>query len=83
MLYTPNIEIANPRFVDANRDGYLNRGESAKVTFEIYNRGKQTLYNVIPSVIEKSGNRHVSITPSIIVESLAGTGHRLYGICKG
>lgn len=71
MLYTPNIEIANPRFVDANEDGYLNRGESAKVTFEIYNRGKQTLYNVIPSVIEKSGNRHVSITPSIIVESLA------------
>lgn len=69
--YTPNIEIANPRFVDANKDGYLNSNEDAKVTFEIYNRGQQTLYNVIPSVIEKSGNRHVRITPSIIVESLA------------
>lgn len=69
--YTPNIEISNPRFVDANKDGFLNRGESAKVTFEIYNRGQQTLYNVIPSVIERSGNRHVTITPSIIVESLA------------
>lgn len=69
--YTPNIEIANPRFVDANKDGYLNSGEDAKVTFEIYNRGKQTLYNVIPSVIERSGNRHIRITPSIIVESIA------------
>lgn len=69
--YTPNIEIANPRFVDANKDGYLNRGEDAKVTFEIYNRGKQTLFNVIPSVIETSGNNHIRITPSIIIESLA------------
>lgn len=69
--YTPNIEISNPRFIDANKDGFLNRGEDAKVTFEIYNRGQQTLYNVIPSVIERTGNRHVSITPSIIVESLA------------
>lgn len=69
--YTPNIEIANPRFVDANKDGYLNRNEDAKVTFEIYNRGEQTLFNVIPSVIETSGNKHIRITPSIIVESLA------------
>lgn len=70
VTYTPNIEIANPRFVDANKDGYLNRGEDAKVTFEVYNRGKQTLFNVIPSVIETSHNRHIRITPSIIVESL-------------
>lgn len=70
VTYTPNIEIANPRFVDANKDGYLSRGEDAKVTFEIYNRGKQTLFNVIPSVIETSHNRHIRITPSIIVESL-------------
>lgn len=69
--YTPNIEISNPRFVDANKDGYLNRGEDAKVTFEIYNRGSQPIYNVIPSVIERSGNRHIRITPSIIVESIA------------
>lgn len=71
VTYTPNIEIANARFVDANKDGYLSRGEDAKVTFEIYNRGKQTIYNVIPSVIETSGNHHISITPSIIVESIA------------
>lgn len=71
VLYTPNIEIANPRFVDANKDGFLSRNEDAKVTFEIYNRGSQTLYNVIPSVIETSGNKHIRITPSIIVESLA------------
>ena len=70
VTYTPNIEIANPRFVDANKDGYLSRGEDAKVTFEVYNRGKQTLFNVIPSVIETSHNRHIRITPSIIVESL-------------
>ena len=70
VTYTPNIEIANPRFVDANKDGYLSRGEDAKVTFEIYNRGKQTLFNVIPSVIETSHNHHIRITPSIIVESL-------------
>lgn len=71
VTYTPNIQITNPRFIDANRDGFLNRGEDAKVTFEIYNRGEQTIYNVIPSVIETTGNRHISITPSIIVESIA------------
>lgn len=69
--YTPNIEIVNPRFVDADKDGYLTRGEEAKVTFEIYNRGQRPLFNVIPSVIETSGNKHIHITPSIIVESLA------------
>lgn len=71
VTYTPNIQITNPRFIDVNRDGFLNRGEDAKVTFEIYNRGEQTIYNVIPSVIETTGNRHISITPSIIVESIA------------
>lgn len=71
VTYTPNIQITNPRFIDANRDGFLNRGEDAKVTFEIYNRGEQPIYNVIPSVIETTGNRHISITPSIIVESIA------------
>lgn len=71
VTYTPNIEIANARFVDANEDGTLSRNEDAKVTFEIYNRGQQTLFNVVPSVVETTGNRHISITPSIIVESLA------------
>lgn len=71
VTYTPNIEIANPRFVDDNHDGFLSRGESAKVTFEIYNRGTQTLYRVIPSVIETTSNRHIRITPSIIIESIA------------
>lgn len=68
--FAPSIEIRNARFVDANHDNAINRGEVCKVIFEVYNRGQQTLYDVVPTVVEASSNRHILISPSIHVERI-------------
>lgn len=71
MTYTPNIVIENARFVDDHEDGYLSRGEMGKIIFEIRNNGDRDVYDVVPSVIETNKNRHIYISPSIHVESIA------------
>lgn len=70
LKYTPNIEIRNARFVDDNKDGKIERGEMSKIIFEVYNRGNQTLYDVVPTVVESTGNRHIIISPNMHVESI-------------
>ena len=65
------MEILNARFVDSNEDNTLNRTETAKVIFEIRNNGAHTLYDVVPTVIETTGNKHIFISPSVHVESIA------------
>lgn len=81
--YTPDIEIRNARFVDDNQNGRIERGEMSKVIFEVYNRGKQTLYDVVPTVVETSGNRHIAISPNMHVESIQpGKGIRYTALVK-
>lgn len=81
--YTPNIELRSARFVDDNEDGVLSRGEMGKIIFEVMNRGKAPLYDVQPSVIETTGNRHIWISPGIHVESIEpGKGIRYTAIVK-
>lgn len=70
LKYTPYIEIKNARFIDDNQDGKIERGEMCKVIFEVFNRGKQTLYDIVPTVIEANGNRHIIISPNMHVEQL-------------
>ena len=70
LKYTPNTEIKNARFVDDNKDGKIERGELSKIIFEVYNRGNQTLYDVVPTVVESTGNRHIIISPNMHVESI-------------
>ncbi len=55
----------------SNEDNTLNRNETAKVIFEIRNNGSHTLYDVVPTVIETTGNKHIFISPSVHVESIA------------
>lgn len=69
--YSSSLEIMNARFVDSNEDNTLNRNETAKVIFEIRNNGSHTLYDVVPTVIETTGNKHIFISPSVHVESIA------------
>lgn len=69
--YSPTLEIVNARFVDANQDGQINRGETCKLIFEIMNRGKQTVYDVVPTVVEVTGNKNIYISPNIHVERIA------------
>ena len=69
--YSSSLEIMNARFVDSNEDNTLNRNDTAKVIFEIRNNGPHTLFDVVPTVIETTGNKHIFISPSVHVESIA------------
>ena len=81
--YTPSIEIRNARFVDDNEDGKIQRDEICKIIFEVINRGNQPLTDVVPTVIEANGNRHIFITPSMHIESIApGKGIRYTAVIK-
>lgn len=83
LKYTPDIEIKNARFVDYNQDGKIERGELSKVIFEVYNRGNHTLYDVVPTVVEATGNRHIMISPNMHVESIQpGKGIRYTALVK-
>ncbi len=83
LKYTPDIEIKNARFVDDNQDGKIKRGEMSKVIFEVYNRGNHTLYDVVPTVVEASGNRHIVISPNMHIESIEpGKGIRYTALVK-
>lgn len=73
----PSIDVRNARFVDGNGDNTISRGESCVIVFEIYNSGTASAYNIQPTVIETTGNKHLVVSPSILIESLgAGKGVR-------
>jgi hypothetical protein len=75
--YQPVIEIRNARFIDANMDGKIQRGELSKVIFEVINHSSETLVDVQPEVVETTKNKHIKISPSIHIESIQhGTGIR-------
>lgn len=81
--YSPTLEIVNARFVDANEDNCLNRNETCKVIFEILNRGYKPVYDVVPTVVETTGNKHIFISPSIHVEKISpGSGVRYTAMVK-
>ena len=81
--YSPTLEIVNARFVDDNEDNCLNRNETCKVIFEIVNRGYKPVYDVVPTVVETTGNRHIFISPSIHVEKISpGSGVRYTAMVK-
>jgi len=65
-----SLEIRNPRIVDASRDGVLVRGEEARMVFEIYNHSSKPVYQVLPTVSEMTGNRHIHISQNVMVESI-------------
>lgn len=81
--YSPTLEIVNARFVDSNEDNTLNRNETCKVIFEIMNRGNIPVYDVVPTVVETTGNKHIYISPSIHVEKITpGRGIRYTAMVK-
>lgn len=69
--YNALIEVRNATFIDDNGDGILQDGEQGKVTFEIMNNSHEVLRDVVPTVIETTGNKRIHISPSIRVESIA------------
>ena len=69
LRFTP-LEIRNPRFIDASRDGVLVRGEEAKMVFEVFNNSDRPAYRVLPTVAEVTGNKHIHISENVMVESI-------------
>ncbi len=83
LSYSPNLEIVNARFVDSNEDNCLNRDETCKLIFEIRNRGAKPVYDVLPTVVETTGNKHIYISPSVHVEKIdPGKGIRYTAMIK-
>lgn len=65
------LEIRNASVVDADHDGVLRPGEECKITFEVMNRSRETVYDVQPLVSEVTGNKRIHISPNLHVESIA------------
>ena len=83
MTYNADIEVRAARFVDENQDGKLQRGELCKIIFEVINRGAKPLADVVPTVVETTGNRHIYISPNMHVESIMpGKGIRYTALVK-
>ncbi len=64
------FELKNVRFSDANGDGILQRSEVGRISFEIKNVTSQMQYDLIPSVVECTGNSHILISPSAHIENI-------------
>lgn len=64
------LDIRNARFVDADGDGILKRGEKCTVSFEIMNHSDLPVYNIQPLVTDVTANKHVNISPNLLIESI-------------
>ena len=83
LSYMPAIEIRNARIVDQDQNRAISRGEVCKVIFEIYNHGHKPLYDLQPTVVEATGNKHIHISPNMHVERVdPGQGIRYTAMLK-
>lgn len=81
--YAETIEIRNARIVDDNQNSVIDRNEVCKVIFEVYNHGTKPLYDVQPTVMEVTGNKHIFISPNMHVERIdPGMGIRYTAMLK-
>jgi len=77
------LEVRNAELVDLDRDGKLRRGETARMTFEIYNCSGKTAYAVQPFVNELTGNKHIRVSENVLIESIPpGKAVRYTGFIK-
>ena len=65
-----SIQLRHEDFSDANGDGFITPGEECKVSFEIMNNSDLEIFDVIPTVIETTGNKHIHISPTVRIESI-------------
>lgn len=68
---TNALDIRNARFEGSSGRNVLSRNESGKIIFEIKNVSTRRLTDVVPTVIETTGNKRLMISPSIRIESIA------------
>ena len=70
MTYSSLLDLRNARFIDANQNGIIERGELCRIIFEVYNVGKMPVYDVQPTVVQMSDNRHIFVSPNMHVEKI-------------
>jgi len=63
-----NIDIRNIQYSDPNDNHVLEAGESANISFEIYNTGSEALYDVAPQIT--CSTKQVQISPTAIVSTI-------------
>ncbi len=64
------IMLRNVSFVDDDGNGVIHPGEESKVSFEIMNNSDVEIFNIVPTVVETTGNKHIHISPGIRIESI-------------
>lgn len=64
------IDIRSARFEGSSSRNTLSRNESGKIIFEIKNVSSRRVTDIIPTVIETTGNKRLMISPSVRIESL-------------
>lgn len=64
------LSLRHAAIMEEQRDGVLRRGETCRVVFEIVNNSDKPAYDVFPLVEEVTGNKHVSISPNLRIESI-------------
>ena len=69
---TTPIVISNARFINDQNTTHIAKGELVKISFEVKNATGDAIANVVPVVKETTGNKHLFISPSTLVERLAG-----------
>ena len=70
VVATP-VLIENARFINSDNTTHIAKGELVKISFEIRNMSDQSIYGVVPTVKETTGNKHLLISPATMIESLA------------
>lgn len=71
IVSVPDLKIRNIRFIDDNRNHVIDAGESSKIVFEVVNEGRTTINDIVPSVVEVSGMKHIYISPPVMIEQIA------------
>lgn len=69
---TTPIVISNARFINDQNTTHIAKGELVKISFEVKNATGDAISNVVPVVKETTENKHLFISPSTLVERLAG-----------
>ena len=64
------LSVENLRFIDSNNNRAIDANEHCQLVFEIFNRGSSTLYQISP-VITVSDSKHILVSPTAIIESIA------------
>ena len=64
------ILISNARFINDAGTTHIAKGELVKISFEIRNVSEQGVANIVPYIQETTGNSHLIISPSTLIERL-------------